>query len=259
MTCEETRLLLDAYHDDELPEAERRQVAQHLQVCHSCSGRLAELERLRLDLRALGPHPVPSELGDRVRSALAALEPANPLPSARWAWARYVAAAAAGAAIAVLVLRGPSTPPDAAADTALLVDAHIRSLQPGHLVDIASSEPHVLRPWFAGRIDLAPAVPQLDAQGWELLGARLDYFGGAPVAAVALKRRAHLVNVFVRDAPDESAAPAAAELHGYRVVRWRDGGMDYAAVSDLRAAELGELRDLIEAAAATGGTFLPTR
>lgn len=259
MTCEETLELLDAYHDEELPEAERRLVAQHLLACQSCVDRLAELERLRLDLRALGPHPMPPDLGDRVREALTGVESADSAASGRWIWARHLAAAAVGAAVATLVLLGSNMPAPDPGDTTLLVDAHIRSLQPGHLVDIASSEPHLLQPWFAGRIDLAPVIPQLNAQGWELLGARLDYFGGAPAAAVALRRRAHIVNVFIRGGPGDSAEPAVADLHGYRIVRWRDGDLHYAAVSDLRAAELAELRGLIQATAAAGSRLLPPR
>ena len=130
-----------------------------------------------------------------------------------------------------------------------VVSAHIRSLQAGHLMDVETSDQHTVKPWFNGKLDVAPPVIDLTAEGFTLLGGRLDYIDGEPVASVVYRRRKHVINLFVaqrlgrcprrgkiRDDPGLQCPPLDAQ------------GLDFWAVSDLAADELDEFTQKISAA-----------
>ncbi len=108
-------------------------------------------------------------------------------------------------------------------------------------MDVESTDQHTVKPWFDGRLDFAPAVPNLAAAGFPLIGGRLDYLDHHDIAVLVYRRDKHLINVFVR--PSEHAASAA--LRGYNVVGWVMGGMAYEAVSDLNTAELTDFARLM--------------
>lgn len=127
--------------------------------------------------------------------------------------------------------------------TSELIDAHVRSLLPGHLMDVVSSDRHTVKPWFAGKTDLAPAVLDLSDQGFPLLGGRLDYIDGHSVAALAYGRRLHTINLFVwRSGQDESPNGSFA-ARGYNLVHWTKGGLSYWAVSDVALSDLEAFRE----------------
>jgi anti-sigma factor RsiW len=134
--------------------------------------------------------------------------------------------------------------PAALADEAIA--EHIRSLMPGHLSDIESTDQHNVKPWFDGRLDFSPPVENFVAQGFPLLGGRLDYLGHRPAAALVYGRRKHIINVFIVPAPGESdRAETRAASQGYNALLWTRGGMSFWAVSDLNPAELGEFTRLL--------------
>jgi anti-sigma factor RsiW len=121
-----------------------------------------------------------------------------------------------------------------------IADSHIRSLMPGHLTDVVSTNQHQVKPWFNGRVDLSPAVPNLDSAGFLLTGGRIDYIDGRAVPVVTYARRQHVINVYARpaDARSNSAADAHESRNGFHMIEWQSGGLDYWAVSDLNSAEL---------------------
>jgi anti-sigma factor RsiW len=234
--CADRVLLIQAELDGELDAAGSAALQTHLEGCAGCRAVQADLRALSAGLRREAPrHPAP----ERLRTALAAhLEP-PPRPALRvvrhpalafGAGAALAAGVAAGVALAVLPV------PPATLDDQAVAD-HIRALQPGHLTDVESSDRHMVRPWFDGRIDYAPPVRDFAAAGFPLIGGRLDYLGGRPVAALVYRRDRHLIDLYVWPATGE-AAPVPRTRNGYAVVGWRAGGMAFLAVSDLEAAQL---------------------
>ena len=128
-----------------------------------------------------------------------------------------------------------------------LVDTHVRSLIGDHLMDVRSTDQHTVKPWFAGKTDFAPRVPDLASAGFPLLGGRIDYIHGHTTAALVYGRRRHVVNVFIWPAPGADAAPAARQYNGYSLLHWSAGGLSYWAVTDATSADLDQLRKAFDA------------
>lgn len=119
-----------------------------------------------------------------------------------------------------------------------LVALHVRAMQAQTLVAVASSDRHTVRPWFQGRVDYAPPVFDLAADGFVLLGGRVDMLRGEAVAALVYRRDQHLIDLYVRPDDGSPRAPSAASERGFNLVQWSDGAMRYNAVSDLERREL---------------------
>ena len=128
--------------------------------------------------------------------------------------------------------------------------SHIRSLQVDHLADVASSDQHTVKPWFLGKLDFAPPVIDTVQQGFPLVGGRLDYLGGRNVAVLVYRRNRHPINLYVWPGAGRPAAPEATQSQGYHLVRWSDGTMNYAAVSDVAEGDLVQFVQAVRAQAA---------
>ena len=234
--CPDREATLQALIDGELDAANAAETEAHMATCSGCTTQYRAMTALRERLSETAAERAPPGLKRRVEAALAA-EVRRPSwlrrPGPAWA----AAGAMSGAAAALVVIQLAAAPPMLEAQ---LVASHIRSLQADHLVDVATSDRHVVRPWFNGRVDFAPPTPDLAAQGFPLIGGRLDYVGGRAVAAIVYRRNTHVINLFV--------APAQAEgwrlpFHqgpqpGYAVRSWREGGLEFWAVSDAEPREL---------------------
>jgi anti-sigma factor RsiW len=133
--------------------------------------------------------------------------------------------------------------PGTAATTDELVDAHVRSLLPNHLLDVVSTDRHTVKPWFAGKTDIAPQVVDLSDKGFPLLGGRLDYVDGHSAAVLVYGRRLHNINVFVWRTTTSEPRDGAFEVRGHSLLHWTKGGLSYWAVSDAARPELEAFRD----------------
>jgi anti-sigma factor RsiW len=157
---------------------------------------------------------------------------------------REVALMAAAASIAVAATSSLRRSADPGGE---IVDAHLRSLQAGHLTDVASSDQHTVKPWFQGKIDFGVPVRDFVAEGFPLVGGRLDMVGGRPVAALVYGRRQHLINVFVGPATDRDEPLRSVSSRGYRVSSWAQGGLEYRLVTDVAVSEADQLVALLRA------------
>jgi anti-sigma factor RsiW len=283
MTCEHaTRAELSGYADGELPAAERAWWDEHLDGCATCRAELARIEALRAAIRRELPTLVPSaEFRDEVarmirgeeteaagpteEHGLRAARPerrAKPRPAAperrgpveRWrGWDTAIAATLLFVAgLAAGRFSGARERDPVAAQ---VVATHVRSLEVDHLVDVASSEHHVVKPWFAGKLDFSPPVPDLAADSFPLIGGRVDYVAGRAVAALVYGRGPHRINLLVWPA---TAAPSGCERdrtivrQGFNVAHGRAAGMELWAISDLNRQELEQFTARWQHAAAPG-------
>jgi anti-sigma factor RsiW len=259
MTCDEANILLHALIDGELDAGHAREVEAHIATCPSCAAKLAAYRQMReamakTDLRFTAP----ASLRQRIDAALpkaapkVAPSPSNvtPLASRRsvlrgFAMGSALSALAATGLVAV-VLRND----DQQLIDSEIVSAHLRSLQPGHLIDVVSTDQHTVKPWFNGKLDVSPPVIDLTAQGFTLIGGRLDYVDARAIGAVVYKRRAHVINLFVAQTSSTARKPAKIEtVQGFNIRHWSDRGMNFWAVSDIGADELAEFGEKFEAAA----------
>lgn len=239
MNCAEARPLVGALVDGEMDAVQSAEVLRHVVDCAACA-RLYERQRVvSLLMREQADYQAaPPALVQRLEAAYVQR------PRRRtWLWTSAVLSAAATVLFALalgLYLSVPSAEDQLAQE---LVSAHVRSLQPGHLEDVASTDQHTVKPWFNGRVDFAPPVTELTADGFPLLGGRLDYVGGQTVAALVYGYRKHVINVFVcPNRENETEEPESRSLRGYNLVYWSRDGLEFWAVSD---AALPVLEDFV--------------
>ena len=136
---------------------------------------------------------------------------------------------------------------------AQLASAHLRTLITPNPVDVASSDQHTVKPWFAGKLKYAPPVEDFSAQGFSLTGGRIEVFGGEPVSALLYQSKKHLINLYVLPASQGRSikAPGSTQRNGFNIVTYADQAFTYIAISDLNAAELGLLLRLASKSAAS--------
>ena len=252
MKCDDSRIYLPAYLDDELDVAESLRVQKHLSECGDCRRTQDEQLALRSAMRDPALYAQPSvDFSKRMEAAVrrVAQEEARSQRAgwfeSMWVGAfRWVPAVAALLIVSVgafLVMNGMRSSHQQLIASAVLA-GHIRSLQPGHLIDVPSSDRHTVKPWFQGKLDFSPPVPDLSELGWKLVGGRLDYVDGRPVAVLIYQRRMHNINVFLW--PNHGTADDAIreeDAQGYQILHWNGAETTYWVVSDLNNAELLEL------------------
>jgi anti-sigma factor RsiW len=249
MQCREAHEALSSLIDGENAADQQQAAAAHVAACPLCTERTSEYRRMGEQLRTMGRVATPPDLSDRIRARLAE-ERGSANDNARFEWRQFSRQAAALTIVAGLSgLIGWQLSDSAAQKRSVerdVVSAHARSLLQESAVQVASSESHTVKPWFNGRIEFAPTVKDLTAEGFPLIGGRLDLVDGRRTATLVYKRRAHIINVFMWPAASsEATSVRPASLQGYNVISWTAGGLTYWAVSDLNAKELGQLQTLL--------------
>jgi len=246
--CKDTRTWLHGYLDGELDLARTVEIEQHIETCAACARARDSQRTLQDSLRSAS---LQYRCPDRLQASIAAAvrrETGRPIRP-RDARRQFLAIAAAvvlitgGAWLALHLVSDRSLNDRIAQD---VVACHVRSLLADHLTDVASSDRHTVKPWFAGKLDFAPTVVDLSADGFPLLGGRLDYLEHRPVAALVYSRRKHKINLFMWPAePAAGAGLQTASNQGYQFAHWNEAGTIYWAISDLNMSELRQFIQLV--------------
>ncbi len=281
MTCEEARILLHALMDNEPAAWPASEMAAHVGSCDHCTARLRDYRGMREALSAPALRYQASEsLRERIERALpttvspspCATAPSRQRLSRGFAMGGVVSTALAGvvaaatpywrtlfngfafgsalsAAAAALLMIAVIRSDQDQVIVSDVVSAHLRSLQADHLTDVRASDQHGVKPWFDDRLGVAPPVPDLTSQGFNLVGGRVDYVLGKPVAALVYQRDGHVINIFVAQDRDAGRSPKLASLQGVNVALWSEKGLNLCAVGDASGKDLEAIRKKFEAAA----------
>jgi anti-sigma factor RsiW len=247
MTCGEAETLLHALIDGELDAGHARQIEAHTAECQRCTAQLTSYRKLRQALQGADLRYTASAV---LRRNIDRSFPSEALTNRRTFLKGLgvggLVSAAAAASVALVTFNRET-------DEIIVteaVSAHLRSLQAEHLVDVLSTDQHTVKPWFNGRLDVAPPVIDLTAQGFTLIGGRLDYINGRTVAAIVYRRRVHIINLFVAQSMGSALqSPRLESVQGFNVRRWTSQGLNLLAVSDINSDELEEFGKKLEAVA----------
>ena len=258
MDCQEAKRLLQADVDGELDAAGSARLAAHVADCAECQAERAALHDLKQALRQGQTHAAPEALRRRIKLAIedtarkeaaeaAAKAPLKKAPfKLSWAWLNGGVAGVGTLAFAFMFTLYLSRPTDVDLLEQDVISGHARSMMVTHLADVASTDQHTVKPWFAGKLDFAPNVADFTTQGYPLVGGRLDYVDRHNVAAIVYHHRLHTINLYEWPERDHTAAPAlSVSREGYQLLHWNENGMQYWLVSDMNAQELNEFKDLL--------------
>jgi anti-sigma factor (TIGR02949 family) len=260
MTHQDMRLQVDAYLDGELAPQDARELELHLKQCSQCSSlrdaRVALSTSIRRELPGFtAPEELRTQLRTALRSSARPSAAVRSIASPVWRWG------ALAAGVMLVALGGWELGSRRAADSALteqVLASHVRSLMPGHLTDVVSSDQHTVKPWFNGKLDFSPPVSDYAGRGYPLIGGRLDYLGGRSVAVLVYQRRQHLINVYLWPSTAGSGGERApVTRQGYHMLHWNTGSYVYWLVSDLGLTELTQFAGLLREGDPTGPQYLP--
>jgi len=245
---DDDELLLNAYFDGELDPASAREFERRLERDASLKAQYDRLQKLQQAVRSVPQVDMPPGLQARIQSRLDAERPNNVTVLRRrtWSYQALAAAAVLGAVISSSVMMTMEQFGQRDNVTNEVVAGHIRGLLAPQPYDIASSDRHTVKPWFTARLPASPQVPDLAAQGFSLLGGRVDVIGHDPVATIVYKHAAHTISLTTlrsgQSVPDQTVS-------GYNVRSWSDSDFTYVAVSDLPGADLATFERAFSAAA----------
>jgi anti-sigma factor RsiW len=237
MNCEETQALLSAYVDGELDLVRSLEIEKHIETCQSCARTVQNQQTLGTALQAGSLyHRPPQHLEERVR---AAMRSQTRTKRVNWPILAVAASLLLAGVFVDRMVRFASRPAPQTLVAQEVLDSHLRSLMPGHLADVQSSDRHTVKPWFSGKLDFSPPVADFAAEGFPLTGGRLDSVNGRTVAVLVYQRHQHLINAYVWPSPGSANSPVTATtLQGYNILHWTHAGLEWWLASDLNTQEL---------------------
>ena len=243
MNCQQARPLIDFYADGELDAAGILELEKHISDCPTCALAWRNAQTLKKSLKQDALFfTAPTELRRAIKTELRSqVETAPRWNFWNWNWLTTTTTGIAIACLALLLTLSLTRPSAEQRLTQEIVSSNIRSLMADHMLDVLSTDQHTVKPWFNGKLDFSPPVKDLAAQGFPLIGGRLDYIGGHSVAALVFHRNKHVINLFIWPANGKGTKPSvAAAIQGYNVIHWSKAEMTFWAVSDLNEKELME-------------------
>ncbi|WP_397451049.1 anti-sigma factor family protein [Pseudomonas sp. NA-150] len=245
MNCEHCHALMHGYLDDELDVAAHQRFTGHLTDCTDCQLRLEELKVFSMAVKTHAPYySAPASFTESLRASLQ--PPTAPRPNAWQNLRNWLAPALSATVFAAALLLYIATPSSDDVWTDEAVSSHVRSLMGEHLMDVASSDRHTVKPWFTGKLDFSPPVNDFAAQGFPLLGGRLDYLQHQTAAALSYRHDKHIINTFVVPTTEADSPLQIQSKRGYNIVSWRQNHMRFIVVSDLEKSELEAFSQLTQ-------------
>ena len=240
LDCTVCQTQLHGYLDQELDPATAAQVAAHLSACAECARLHDQAKLLKLSVKRHAPYyPAPASLAASVFAA------DKPAPGFIQRWQKWLTPAFSATALALAMVLYIATPGSEQPLIDEAVSSHVRSLMGEHLNDVVSSDRHTVKPWFTGKLDFSPPVFDYTAQGFPLLGGRLDYLQHQATAALSYGHAKHIINVFILPTTEADTATQSQAVRGFNVVSWQAGHMRFVLVSDVEKAELEALGQLL--------------
>jgi anti-sigma factor RsiW len=178
------------------------------------------------------------------------LQSAGPTPSWSLPLAWRGLAAAIGAFLVVLILwrviPGARKEEDYQAEFAAeIVDAHLRSLLPGQITNVNSTDPGTVKAWFAHQVKFVFPVRDFATGGFALQGGRVDIVQGRTVAALVYRNREQVFNVFIWRTRESDGSAHTGTRQGYQWIDWRKDRLEFCTVSEAVPADLERLHRLL--------------
>ena len=256
MTCEDMSDLLHALLDGELDAGNTRKMEAHVASCARCHIELREYRTMRRAMSVPSmSYQAPAGLRRRLAGPprVATSAPPSTNGSARHYTLRgFAMGGILSSAIAACLMLFVVQHQEDQRIVGDAISAHLRAVQGQHLIDVVSTDQHTVKPWFNGRLDVAPPVIDLRAQGFTLIGGRVDYVNGAPVAAIVYQRGDHVINLFVSQSVKSGHGGTVERVQGLSVWHWTRSDLGFVAVSDVSGEELQEFADKYVAAVKAG-------
>jgi anti-sigma factor RsiW len=245
--CDFADSLLQGYFDGELGSRRAAEFERHLQHCDLCATELVELDWLSGALQLTRLYvPAPTSLRRKIDAHVRPKAPTAALSQPHlWHW---LAAAAALFFLAIILWKvNPGLHSDdyQAELAGEIVEAHLRSLQPGPMASIASNDERIIKGWFDANLKFAFPVRNFAKAGFALNRGRLDVVEGRSVAVLAYEHNGRPINVFIWPTREHDTPPREGSRQGFRWVDWRKDKLEFCAVSDAAPADLQQLNRLM--------------
>ena len=227
MDCDSANPFLDAFVDGELdPGAERAQ-EENLHTCSACQSPLSEIREIRsLDRRSAPRFKAPFQKTLRDLNITHRLR-ARPKVRTMHALIAAAAVLVLGAMVGFLV----SAPDHGKELSKEAVVDYSRSGTAGPLVELASAEFNVLKPWFSDKVGFTPPAIDLHDYGYELAGGRVALLGKRPVVALVYKQANEVLIIYCWSPNQDPVGYSQRSFDGCQVYVWANSQCNYILVA----------------------------